>query len=118
MYAIRSYYVFIGQGQMLRRRDIADQVGSVPAGLGGADGGSDMVKSGSHIGGNRAEHIIGSLPAHPLLQLDVAGNFIQRHMARALYEHLTPHVPPNLGQFTVDQQFLNLRPVGTRNNFV
>src|SRR3989304_3026810 len=64
--------VLIRQGQMLGRRDIADQVRAEAARLSSADGCSDMVEARRHVRGYGAGHIVGSAATHPFLELDVS----------------------------------------------
>src|SRR3990172_3072487 len=104
--------VLIRESQMLCRRDIADQVRAVAARLRSTDGRGNMVEARSHVGGDGTQHIVGSAATHPFLELDVSLDLVHGHMTRPFDQHLAAHIPADLREFAVDEQFLYLRTIG------
>src|SRR5699024_8959830 len=78
----------VGQTQVLLRGDIAKHRGAVPTDLGGPDRRGDVVITGGHVGGERAEGVERGLPAEFLLQRHVLLDLVHGDMAGTFDHHL------------------------------
>src|SRR5690606_27833930 len=74
--------------QVLLGGDVAEHRRAVPADLGGADGGGDVVVAGRDVGGQRAQRIERRLAAQLLFEPHVLGDLVHRDVPGALDHHL------------------------------
>ena len=106
-----SDVVHIRQGQMLRRRHIAEERRAMHSGRGAADSRSYVVVSRSNIRHQRPQHIKGGAHAKRLLQFHVRCDLVQRHMAGAFHHDLHVMRPGPFRQFPEANQLVNLAGV-------
>ena len=99
-------HILLGrQPQVLLGRDIAEHGSAVPADVGGADAGGDVVVGGGDVGDQGPEGIEGGLETVRQLLVHVLLDHLQGHMARALDHHLHIVLPGNPGQLAQGLQF-------------
>ena len=106
------HVVHVGQGQMLRRGDIAQEGGTAGGSHGSADGGGDVVIAGGDVGDEGSQHVERGTHADALLHLHIGGDLIQGHMAGAFHHDLHVVGPSPLGQLAQTDQLLDLADVG------
>ena len=94
-----THVLLVGQAQMFLGRDVAQHRGAVPADLGRADGGRDVVVAGRDVGGQRAERVERRLEAVFEFLVHVLFDELHRDVARAFDHHLHVVPPRDLRQF-------------------
>ena len=90
---------------MLFGGDVAEHGRAVHADDRCTDSRSDVVVARCHVDGQRPEGVEGRLVAQLLLERDVLGDLVQRHVARSFDHHLDVVAPRHLGEFTEGGQF-------------
>ena len=86
---------FVGQAEVLFRRDVAQHGGAVPSDHGRADGAGDVVVAGGDIGDERAERVERGLVAEFDFLLDLLFDLVHGDVAGA-FDHDLDVVLPTL----------------------
>ena len=81
------------QGQMLSRRDVAEEVCTGDGGERAADGCRDVVVARRDVRDERSEHVARRVAAEALLELHVRLDLVVRHVARSLDHDLDAALP-------------------------
>ena len=87
------------EAEVLSRRDVAEHRAAVPADQRRADGAGDVVVARRHVGDDGPQHVKRRAVAQALFQHHVAGDFVQRHVARPFDHHLDVLLPSLFSQF-------------------
>ena len=88
-----THVVKVRKAQMLRRRDVTEEVRAVGCGNGAADGGGDVVVSRRDIRNERTKDIQRRIVAEPFFQRHIGGNFVHCHVAGTFHHDLYVVLP-------------------------
>jgi len=70
-----------------------------------------MIIAWCYVGGKWTKHIVGGFVTHSFLQYDIRLDLIKGNMPWSFYHHLASHFSSNLGELTIQDQFLDLGAV-------
>ena len=101
--------LFVGQAEMLFRRDIAQHGAAEPADHCRADTGGEMVVARRDISGERPQGVEWRFVAVLQLFGHIAADHLHRHVARAFNHHLHVIFPGDFRQFAEGAQLGKLR---------
>lgn len=96
-----TYVFFVGEAEVFFGSDVAEHGASIPADVGSADAGGDMVVAGGDVGSEGAEGVEGGFVAPVELFFHIFFDHVKGYMAGSFVHDLHVVFPGALGEFAL-----------------